>query len=174
MLQNGAAMLKTILKPRLSLAFFLLLSAGSAVSLQAETAGLPKDKPVFTVELPAGWKADYNTAPNGVFMGDADLKNTIMVMPMAQGTEISDAAGAKAALIKFLEQDMKEALKDITFNDPAGLTVAGQKAYSIKSTQKSGGPAGEFVIFTPDGTAYFAAITSGDVAAVIASIKASE
>ncbi len=159
---------------RLSLALLVLFCVGFTASLRAETAGLPKDKPAFTVDMPAGWKADYNAAPNAVFMGDADLKNTIMVMPMAQGTEMSDPAGAKAALMKFLEQDMKESIKDMTFSEPAESTVAGQKAYSIKSTAKGGGPTGEFVIFTPDGKAYFAAITSGDVAAVIASIKASE
>lgn len=43
---------------RLSLALLLLFSAGVTASLRADTVGFPKDKPVLTVDAPAGWKID--------------------------------------------------------------------------------------------------------------------
>ena len=143
-------------------------------SLRAESVGFPKDNPSFTVEVPAGWKAEYNATPNSLMVMDAALNSNFMVIAMPEGTEISDKASAAAALKKFLEQDMKENVANQTFSEPTEVSVAGEKAYSIKSTPKGGGPTGECLVFTPDGETFFVGIVNGDVKAVIASIKAAE
>ena len=134
----------------------------------------PKDKPAFTIEVPAGWKADYNLAPSSVFVADAELKNSFMAIAMPGGTIISDKDAAAATLKKFLEQDLKENIKDETFSDPTEMTIAGETAYSIKATTKDGGPTNEFLVFAPDGKSYFVGMTNGDVKAVLNSIKAAK
>lgn len=101
---------------RFGAALLLTVSIFATGALHAETAGFPKDKPVFTVEVPAGWKLDYNEVPLSLFLADAELKNTFMALVMAEGTVISDGASASATLRKFLEQDLKESIKDQTFN----------------------------------------------------------
>jgi hypothetical protein len=159
---------------RFCAALLLFISTIAATSLRAERAGFPKEKPVLTLEVPAGWKIDYNATPPSVFLADPELKNSFMVLPMAEGTQISDGASAAAALTKFLEQDAKENIKDQTFSEPTELTVAGQKAYSINATTKDGGPTNPFLVFTPDGKRYFVAMQSGDTTAVVDSIKAAK
>lgn len=164
------------LKPthRLSIGLLLIVSTLLPVSLRAESVGFPKDDPAFTVEVPTGWKAEYIATPNSLMLMDASLSNSFMAIAMPDDTEISDHASATAALTKFLEQDMKENVKNETFSEPTELTIAGQKAYSIKATTKGGGPTNEFLVFTPDGETFFVGMTNGDVKAVIASIKAAE
>ena len=159
---------------RIGTALLLIVSTFVTRSLHAETAGFPKDKPAFTVEVPAGWKVDYNEAPPSLFLADAELKNSFMALVMAEGTVISDGASASATLKKFLEQDMKENMKDETFSDATELTVAGQKAYQINATTKGGGPTNGFLVFTPDGKRYFVGLASGDAKAVVDSIKAAQ
>jgi hypothetical protein len=159
---------------RLCAVLFLVLSTIATPSLRAETAGFPKEKPVFTLEVPAGWKIDYNLSPPSMFLADPELKNSFMVLPMAEGTQISDGGSAAATLTKFLEQDMKENIKDQTFSEPTEQTVAGQKAYSINATTKGGGTTNPFLIFTPDGKRYFVAMQSGETKPVLDSIKAAQ
>jgi hypothetical protein len=159
---------------RFGTALLLVVSTLVTGSLHAETAGFPKDKPVFTVEVPTGWKVDYNPAPPSLFLADAELKNSFMALAMAEGTVISDGASASATLRKFLEQDMRESMKDETFSEPTEQTVAGQKAYLINSTTKGGGPTNGFLVFTPDGKRYFVGLAGGDAKAVVDSIKAAE
>jgi hypothetical protein len=159
---------------RFGVPLLFAVSIFAAGSLRAETAGFPKDKPAFTVEVPAGWKIDYNPAPPSMFLADAELKNSFMVLPMPEGTVISDGASASATLRNFLEQDMKQSMKDETFSEPTEQTVAGQKAYLINSTTKGGGPTNGFLVFTPDGKRYFVGLAGGDAKAVIDSIKAAE
>ena len=164
------------MKPTIPLAIGLLLVASSLVplSLRAESVGFPKESPAFTIDVPAGWKAEYNATPNSLMLMDASLSNSFMAIAMSEETEISDKASAAATLTKFLEKEMKENIANQTFSEPTELTIAGQKAYSIKSTPKDGGPTSEFVLFSPDGETYFAGLTNGDVKAVIGSIKAAE
>jgi hypothetical protein len=157
---------------RFGAALLLVISAIGTTSLRAEIAGFPKDKPVLTLEVPAGWKIDYNVTPPSMFLADPELKNSFMVLPMAEGTQITDGASAAAALTKFLEQDAKENITDQTFSEPVEQTVAGQKAYVINATTKGGGPTNPFLVFTPDGKRYFVAMQSGDTTAVVDSIKA--
>ena len=148
-----------------------LFSSVLSVFAHAESIGFPKDKPAFTIEVPAGWKTDYNPTPNSVFVADAELKNSFMAIAMPDGTIISDKDAAAATLKKFLEQDLKENIKDETFSEPTEMTIAGETAYSIKATTKDGGPTNEFLVFTPNGKSYFVGMTNGDVKAVLNSIK---
>ena len=107
-------------------------------------------------------------------MADAELKNSFMAIAMPEGTIISDKDAAAATLKKFLEQDLKENIKDETFSEPTEMTIAGETAYSIKATTKDGGPTNEFLVFSPDGKSYFVGMTNGDVKAVLNSIKAAK
>ena len=159
---------------RFCLAFLVIVSTLLPLSLRAESLGFPKDKPAFTLEVPAGWKAEYIATPNSLMLADASLSNSFMAVAMAEDTEVSDKASATDALKKFLEKDMKENVANETFSEPTELTIAGQKAYSVKATTKGGGPTNEFLVFTPDGETWFAGMTNGDVKAVLASIKAAE
>lgn len=138
----------------------------------AETIAFPKDKPVFTIEVPSGWKAEYNATPVSVMVADGELKNSFMAIAMPGGTIISDKTAAAATLTNFLERDLKENIKDETFSEPTEMTIAGQPAYSIKSTTKGGGSTNEFIVFTPDGKSFFVGMTNGEVKAVLDSIKA--
>jgi hypothetical protein len=156
---------------RLSLTLFLAASTFVAAPLRAESIGFPKDKPVFTIEVPSGWKAEYNATPASVMLADAEMKNSFMAIGMPGGTIISDKTAAAATLTKFLEQDMKMDNKDETFSEPTEMTIGGQPAYSIKSTTKGGGPTNEYIVFTPDGKNFFVGMTNGDVKAVLDSIK---
>jgi hypothetical protein len=143
-------------------------------SLRAESVGFPKDNPAFTVEVPSGWKAEYMATPNSLMLMDASLSNSFMAIAMGEDTEITGKTSASATLKKFLEKEMKENVANEEFSEPTELTIAGQKAYSIKATTKGGGPTNEFLVFTPDGETWFTGMTNGDVKAVIASIKAAE
>jgi hypothetical protein len=165
-----------MIKPtrRLSLTL-LLLSVGLTASLRAETVGFPKDKPAFSIDVPAGWKVDWIDAgalPGGSrvqFMtegGAADL--SIKALPA--GAEVSDDATAKTAVTKLAMQDMKD-FEATKCSEPEEVTVAGHKAYSTKVTTGIG--AMEYTIFTPDGKTYFAMFSmNGGAAPIIALIKA--
>jgi hypothetical protein len=159
------------MKPRSRLCLAVLFSTLLSGPVLADSIGFPKDKPAFTIEVPAGWKADYNPTPSSVIVADAEMKNTFMAIAMPPGTIISDKDAAAATLKKFLEQDLKENIKDETFTEPAELTIAGEKAYSIKATTKDGGPTNEFLVFSPDGKSYFVGMRNGDVKAILDSIK---
>src|ERR1043165_3184414 len=93
------------MKIRILSALLVFLGAGLVSSLRAETVGFPKDKPVFTIDLPSGWKADWIGAgdlaggPRLQLMaggGDADL--SIKALPAS--AEIKDDASAKANLTR--------------------------------------------------------------------------
>jgi hypothetical protein len=158
-----------------SLTLLLLVSVGFTASLRAETVSFPKDKPAFTIDLPAGWKADWIDAgamPGGARLqlmtegGAADLS----IKQLPEGAEITDEATAKASLTKVAMQDMKE-MEASKCGDPEEVTVAGHKAYKTKVTTGIG--LMEYTIFTPDGKTYFAMFSmNGGAAPVIAAIKA--
>jgi hypothetical protein len=80
-------------------------------------------------------------------------------------------------LAKIAEADSLNSLKgskDIKCSKPTELTVAGHKAYTAKitSTYHDRPANSEYTIFTPDGETYFLIDFSGDVAKLVASIKA--
>ena len=92
-----------------------LFSTMLSVFAHAESIGFPKDKPAFTIEVPAGWKADYNPSPNSVFVADAELKNSFMAIAMPEGTIISDKDAAAATLKKYVPAtDVDVATKELT------------------------------------------------------------
>src|SRR3954470_10128453 len=139
--------------PRVSTALLVLLSMCFASSLRAESVGFPKEKPVFTIELPSGWKADWIDAgdlaggPRLQLMaggGDADL--SIKALPAS--AEITDDASAKANLTRMALLDMQE-MEATKSGVPEETTVAGHKAYKTKITTDLGFI--EYTIFTPNG-----------------------
>jgi hypothetical protein len=101
------------LSSRILIALLVFLATCFAPSLRAELVGFPKDKPVFTIDLPSGWKADWIEAgdlaggPRLQLMaggGDADLS----VKALPASAEITDDASAKANLTRMALLDMQE------------------------------------------------------------------
>ncbi|MFZ1221317.1 MAG: hypothetical protein WAO00_18650 [Chthoniobacterales bacterium] len=162
---------------RMLAVLLVLFSAGFVPSLRAESVGFPKDKPVFTIELPSGWKADWIEAgdlaggPRLQLMaggGDADL--SIKALPAS--AEITDDASAKANLTRMALLDMQE-MEATKSTAPEETTVAGHKAYRTKITTEIGFM--EYTIFTPDGKTYFSMFSmNGGAEPVIAAIKLAE
>ena len=159
---------------RFCIALLVLFSTSLAVSLRAEPVGFPKDKPALTIDVPAGWKADWieaNDLPGGPRLqlladgGEADL--SIKTLPESAG--ITDDASAKANLTKVALLDMQE-MEATKASAPEETTVAGHKAYKTKITTAIGFM--EYTIFTPDGKTYFSMFSmNGGAAPVIAAIK---
>jgi hypothetical protein len=162
---------------RLSIALLLVASTILPVSLRAETVSFPKDKPAFSIDVPAGWKVDWIEA--GVIPGGARLQfqteggaADLAIKTLPDGAGITDEASAKANFSKAAMQDMKE-LEASKCDDPEETTVAGQKAYKAKVTTGLGPM--EYTIFTPDGKTYFSMFSmNGGAAPVIAAIKAAQ
>ena len=162
---------------RISAALLVLSLTCFAASLRAETVGFPKDKPVFTIDLPAGWKADWIDAgdlaggPRLQLLaggGDADL--SIKALPAS--AEIKDDASAKANLTRMALLDMQE-MEATKSGAPEETTVAGHKAYKAKITTDLGFI--DYTIFTPDGKTYFSMFSmNGGAEPVIAAIKVAE
>jgi hypothetical protein len=165
------------LSSRILTALLVFLATCFAPSLRAETVGFPKDKPVFTIDLPSGWKADWIEAgdlaggPRLQLMagrGDADL--SIKALPAS--AEITDDASAKANLTRMALLDMQE-MEATKSTAPEETTVAGHKAYRTKITTEIGFM--EYTIFTPDGKTYFSMFSmNGGAEPVIAAIKLAE
>jgi hypothetical protein len=162
-----------MLTPRnfVSIALLLLFSAGITSSVRAETAGFPKDKPAFTVDVPSGWTVTH--APDGSFLMVGDGMNNVSFLSVPAGSEVKDKATASAAIAKLIERDMKDGKDQMTVTDPAEVTIAGNKAYSVKINEKASGTLIlEITLFSADGKAYFASSATGDVSKIMASIKA--
>jgi hypothetical protein len=158
-------------------ALLALFSACFALSLRAEPVGFPKEKPIFTIDLPAGWKADWIEAndlaggPRLQLMaggGEADL--SIKALPAS--AQITDDASAKANLTRMALLDMQE-MEATKSGAPEETTVAGHKAYKAKITTDLGFM--DYTIFTPDGKTYFSMFSmNGGAEPVIAAIKPAE
>jgi hypothetical protein len=162
------------MKMSLRISAALLVGCCVAASVRAESVGFPKDKPVFLIDLPSGWKADWIEAgdlaggPRLQLMaggGEADL--SIKALPPS--AEISDDASAKANLTKIALLDMQE-MEATKSTAPEETSVAGHKAYKTKITTEIGYM--EYTIFTPDGKTYFSMFSmNGGAEPVIAAIK---
>jgi hypothetical protein len=159
---------------RVSTGLLVLLSICFVVSLKAESVGFPKDKPAFTIDLPAGWKADWIEAGDlaggprlQLMAGDGDADLSIKALPAS--AEIKDDASAKANLTRMALLDMQE-MEATKSSAPEETTVAGHKAYKTKLTTDLGFI--EYTIFTPDGKSYFSMFSmNGGAEPVIAAFK---
>lgn len=157
-----------------STALLVFFSVCFATSIQAEPVGFPKDKPVFTIDLPSGWKADWIDAGDlaggprlQLMAGDGDADLSIKGLPPS--AEIKDDASAKANLTRMALLDMQE-MEATKSGAPEETTVAGHKAYKTKITTDLGFI--EYTIFTPDGKSYFSMFSmNGGAEPVIAAIK---
>jgi hypothetical protein len=159
---------------RIPTALLLLFSTCFAASLKAESVGFPKEKPVFTIDLPSGWKADWIDAGDlaggprlQLLAGDGDADLSIKALPAS--AEIHDDASAKANLTRMALLDMQE-MEATKSGAPEETNVAGHKAYKTKITTDLGFI--EYTIFTPDGKTYFSMFSmNGGAEPVIAAIK---
>ena len=162
---------------RFALAFLLFTAAVAVVPLRAQSpSSFPKEKPAFTVTVPAGFRVDYATPPGKLLMtvDSADGVSSFSVETLPEDAGVEDEEGAKAALTKLIEADLaKQRFTAVTCSEPTVTTVAGHKAFSTKvsATYHERPYANEFTMFTPDGATYFLANCKDKGAAVLASIK---
>jgi hypothetical protein len=159
---------------RVSTTLLVLLSICFVVSLKAESVGFPRDKPIFTIDLPPGWKADWIEAGDlasgprlQLMAGDGDADLSIKALPGS--AQINDDASAKSNLTRMALLDMQE-MEATKSGAPEETTVAGHKAYKTKITTDLGFV--EYTIFTPDGKTYFSMFSvNGGAEPVIAALK---
>jgi hypothetical protein len=155
--------------------FAFLLSTLAASSLRADTIKFPKDKPALSVDLPAGWKADWITGDMAKLGGErlqlmtdggaADLS----IKELPADANITDEASAKANFSKVALADMKT-LEATKCGDVEEKTVAGQKAFGTMVTTGLGPMF--YAIFTPDGKKYFSMFSmNGGADPIVAAIK---
>jgi hypothetical protein len=159
-------------RPILRLTFALLLCLAAALRggtpIPSGTVKVPPDKPVFTVEVPESWKAEYMEGSGVLGLDAKDDSASMSIGPAAGGggAAITEET-AKAALLK-------EALatwSGATNTEPTELTVAGHKAFYTKMTTALGDV--EYTIFTPDGKNFFMiGVTKGNAKVIVDSIKA--
>ncbi len=159
------------------LAVTLLCVAGFVVSVQADTVKFPKGDPSITIDLPAGWKADFvdgKTMPGGDRLqlmtegGAADLS----IKELPADAAITDEASAKANLKKVAMEDLKS-MEATAVADAEETTVAGHKAFGTMVTTGVGKMF--YAIFTPDGETYFSMFSmNGGADPVVKAIKAAE
>lgn len=169
--------MKTSSLPFLTLVCTALCTLGLTATLSAETVNFPKDDPSLTIDLPAGWKADFvdgKTQPGGDRLqlmtegGAADL--SIKVLPEDAG--ITDEASAKENFKKVAMEDMKS-MEASAVGDIEETTVAGHKAFGAQVTTGVGKMF--YAIFTPDGETYFSMFSmNGGSDPVVKAIKAAE
>lgn len=131
----------------------------AASALPSGTVGFPKDKPLFTVELPKGWKANIR--------GDGTL-----LISTTTGEDISTlwdfalrglSMHGDATVKGFAQSRAGEITKDMKFTDlkctkpPSEMTIAGNKAFTTTYEGKMKGKAFFFdlAVFSVDGMHYF-------------------
>jgi hypothetical protein len=169
-------MINQVATRRLAIAVLFVLVVFSG-SLYADTVKFPKDSPAMSIELPAGWKAEFidgKSMPGGDRLqlmseaGTADL--SIKVLPA--DANITDEESAKSSLQKVAMEDMKS-MEASKVGDVEETTVAGHKAFGAKVTTGIGQMF--YAIFTPDGKTYFSMFSmQGGADAVVKAIKADE
>ncbi len=154
---------------RLSFALLLCLAAAlrGGTPIPSGTVKVPPDKPVFTVEVPESWKAEYMEGSGVLGLDAKDDSVAMSIGPAAggAGNAITEET-AKEALLKEALATWSGAKN----TEPTELTVAGHKAFYTKLTTTLGDV--EYTIFTPDGKNFFmAGVTKGNGKAIIDSIK---
>jgi hypothetical protein len=155
--------------------FAFLLSTFAAASLRAETIKFPKDSPALSVDLPAGWKAEWVTGDAAKLGGERLQFSTeggaadLSIKELPADANITDGESAKAALSKVALVDMKT-LEATKCGDVEEKTIAGQKAYGTMVTTGLGPMF--YAIFTPDGKKYFSMFSmNGGADPIVALIK---
>ncbi|MEY2563987.1 MAG: hypothetical protein QOH88_2180 [Verrucomicrobiota bacterium] len=143
------------MKPGRLFIVVLLVSAAGLAQLGAETLVYPKADPVFTIEVPAGWKSTYSSD------GSLNLEKTggdpvvmILVAP-----NVTDEASAKASggtlgqfakVVGLTEPKVDGEIR--TLHLPSG-----KEAYGIDYKGKINGKDGvcKFMVFAPTKGKYF-------------------
>ncbi len=144
--------------------------AGLSAPLQAGTVGFPKDKPVGTVEVPAGWETNY-FASSGTVQVSQMMVGQLNFIPLPADAGVTDDASAKAALVKVATDHLKGSTTgDVKCTPPVESAVAGNKAYSTKAT--AGTDSNDYTIFTPDGETWFLMQIQDDGKKLVPTIKA--
>src|ERR1700736_2273557 len=132
-------MKKSLMLLILAIACAPVLNAGTP--LPSGTIKVPPDKPVFTVDVPESWKAEFMEG-TGVLGLDAKDDSASMSIGPSGGVSITEDT-AKEALLKEALATWSGAKN----TEPDELTVAGHKAYHTKLTTSLGDV--DYTIFTP-------------------------
>lgn len=135
---------------------------------QATTLSAPKDKPLFSLEVPSGWEdaASMFSQYDVALMRDGQLLYITRVAALGLTTEVT-ADNAKTAVCDFAKQG-----EGATCKETKEMEIAGHPAYSVES---SGKYPQEIAFFTPDGKTWFAAVAGqnniGKIGPVLKAIK---
>lgn len=142
----------------------------------AETASFPKDKPLFSVELPAEWK-----------VADSSSSELRLVGPFISNLSIEPVKEFK---IEVTEENAKDSACGVnksavlngekgTCTEPEEIEIAGHTGYSVIGSGVVGKK--QCIVFTPDGKNWFGAFANVGMddkpdpktAAVLSAIKGS-
>jgi hypothetical protein len=151
-------MIKLLSARPLAVTLLLLVAAAFPLSLRADTVKFPKDNPALSVDLPAGWKAEWVTGDAAKLGGERLQFSTeggaadLSIKELPADANITDGESAKASIGKVALTDMKT-LEATKCGDVEEKTIAGQKAYGTMVTTGLGPMF--YAIFTPDGKKYF-------------------
>jgi hypothetical protein len=163
---------------RLAVALLLFLAAGFPVSLRAETIKFPKDNSALSIDLPAGWKAEWVTGEAAKMGGERLQLSTeggaadLSIKALPADAKATDEETAKAAVTKAAMEDLK-GMEASKCGDVEEKTIAGHKAFGTMVTTGIGPMF--YAIFTPDGKKYFAMFSmNGGADPIVAAIKGVE
>ena len=140
-----------------------LVSFAAAVQLRAGTVEYPKTDPVFTLEVPDGWKSNF-TDDGSLTLEKTGAELLCSIMP---AKDIKDEASAKASVPTFTEFVKMFGMEDVKAAGPVTdvplPNVA--KAYGVDLNGKLGGKDGvcKFLIFAPKEGKYFMLVVMGTI-----------
>ncbi|MEY2497369.1 MAG: hypothetical protein QOD12_925 [Verrucomicrobiota bacterium] len=163
-------------------AVVFLVSFAAATELRAGTVEYPKIDPIFTVEVPDGWKSNF-TDDGTLVLEKTGAELLCSIMPTK---DITDDASAKASAPSFTELVKLFGMEDVKAAGPVAEVPLPnvKKAYGVDLNGKLGGKDGvcKFLIFAPKEGKYFVlaamgttetlAATSEDGSKIVKSITA--
>ena len=118
------------------LLFALCFITATAVSARAETVSYPEKNPLFTVEVPAGWKAKHE---NGAITIAAEANAVVLLQHV---DNVKDESAAKAAVPQLADLQGKQFnMQGVRIAVPARATQVGDfKGFMIdgRGTDRAG------------------------------------